>query len=231
MKTPYSTTTPSPRFLLLGDSHAGPIGAAARTQGLPFSGGPLGAGRDFSGPFFDLTEGGLVLRDGEMNGLLSGFLHELGVNRLAQLQIPLVSTLGLSLHFYATTENWECYRVRGGQFDPDFLGSRLFDGLIAAMAQEALAFYERLLALGLRVWVVLPPQRVPSLSDAQVFMAAQECLLRRLTALGVEVIDIRAATTDAAGLQRPEFCEADDPLHGNLAFGQLLLQALVEHGL
>lgn len=247
--TPSSAIPPRARFLLLGDSHAGPIGRAARAAGIPFQGGPLGAGREFNAGFFDLADGEPVFRKAEAERLYRGFLAELGVPNLAgigippggvplggiplggtPLGIPLVCTFGLSAHFFATRENWRIYRDRDGAFPPGFLASRLFDDIVCAMARDALAFYRHARGLGLRVLAALPPQRVPALSDREVFMAAQEVMQRRLLEMGVEVVDLRAKVAGADGLQREEFSEPDDPIHGNLAFGQLILADLLARG-
>lgn len=229
--TPSSTTTTPARFLLLGDSHAGPIGRAAKAAGLPFVGGPIGSGRDFNADFFDVRDDGLVFRDTEVDGLYRGFLTELAVADIGKLAIPLVSTFGLSAHFFATTENWQIYREADGGFLPGFLSSQLFDDIVCAMARDALVFYRHTIDLGLRVVAVLPPQRVPGMSDPAVFMAAQETIRRALVALGVEIVDLRARTTDGAGRQRAALCEPDDPIHGNLAFGRLIVADLLSRGL
>ena len=92
MKTPYSTTTP--RFLLLGDSHAGVIGKAAKLRQVPFSGGPLGAGRDFGVDFFRLSTDDVIFRDGDMQQLYRQALAQLDVLNLGQVAVPLVSTIG-----------------------------------------------------------------------------------------------------------------------------------------
>jgi hypothetical protein len=218
------------RFLLIGDSHAGPIGKAARARGIPFHGGPLGAGRDFNTDFFDAADGDLTFRKKEANTLFRRFLGELGVSRFSEIPVPLVSTIGSSAHFPATRENWEIYADRSGTPDGTFLASPLFDAIIRAMTRDAIAFHEYALSLKLRVFTVMPPQRVPALSDRAVFMAAQETVRRALEALGVEIIDVRSRVTDASGLQRPEYCEIDDPLHGNLAFGQMILDDLIARG-
>lgn len=234
MTTQCSTTTASARFLLLGDSHAGPIGRAATAAGIPFCGGPMGAGRDFNAGFFDLdgTGGGdIVFRKPEADELYRGFLAELGLAGIGELPVPVVSTFGLSAHFFATTENWQIYRAGDGCFPSGFLTSRLFDGIVRAMARDALALYRELLRRGLRVLAVLPPQRVPGMSDREVFLAAQESVRGALAAIGVEIVDLRARVTDETGLQRPELCEADDPIHGNLAFGRLVLAELLDRGL
>ncbi|EPH41111.1 hypothetical protein ABT390_35060 [Streptomyces aurantiacus] len=238
--TPYSTTTApadpaagsaAARFLLLGDSHAGPIGRAAKAAGIPFSGGPVGAGREFNAEFFDVRENDVVFRKPETDALYRGFLGELGIDGLAGLAAPLVCTFGFSSHFVATTANWDIYRVPGGGFAPGFLDSRLFDGLVRATVRDALAFYGHARALGLRVVSAMPPQRVPGMSDPVVFMAAQDVTRRALLELGVDVVDLRARVTDGEGFQRPEFSEATDTIHGNLAFGRLILAELLALGL
>ncbi|MEU6073732.1 hypothetical protein [Micromonospora sp. NPDC047074] len=231
MTTPSSTGTAPARFLLLGDSHAGPIARAATAAGLPFAGGPVGSGRDFNVGFFDIRHDDLVFRDAAVQERHRGFLAELGVAGIGQLTVPLVSTFGLSAHFFATTENWRIYRSTDGTFAPGFLAGGLFDGIVRAMARDALAFYRHVLDRGLRVLAVLPPQRVPGMSDPQVFAAAQETIRRALVALGVEIVDLRARTTDGTGRQRAAFCEPDDPIHGNLAFGRLIVADLLARGL
>ncbi|MEU4382679.1 hypothetical protein [Micromonospora echinofusca] len=231
MTTPSSTATAPARFLLLGDSHAGPVARAATAAGVPFVGGPIGSGRDFNVGFFDVRDEGLVFRDAAAQERHRGFLGELGVADLGQLTVPLVSTFGLSAHFFATTQNWAIYRAGDGAFPAGFLAGGLFDGIVRAMARDALAFYRHALDLGLRVLAVLPPQRVPGMSDPQVFMAAQETIRRALVALGVEIVDLRVRVTDGTGRQRAAFCEPDDPIHGNLAFGRLIVADLLARGL
>jgi len=225
VKTPDSTTTPS--FLLLGDSHVGVVGLAARARGLPFGGGPLGAGRDFGVDFFRLTADDVAMRDAELEHLYRQALAQLDAPTLGRIPGPLVSSIGLSVHYLATTQNWLCYQGPDGEFDPGFLEGPLFATIIDTLSRPALAFYEQALALGLKVYAVLPPQRVPPMSDPRVFMAAQARLVERLRGLGVELVDVREAANDDRGLQRVEFCEVDDPLHGNLAFGELVLEQLL----
>ncbi|WP_026145608.1 hypothetical protein [Pseudomonas asplenii] len=227
MKTPYSTTTPSPSFLLLGDSNAGPIGKAAQARGLTACGGPLGAGRDFNVDFLVSRPGDVGFRDGDMDQRYRQALELAGVARLGELSVPLVSTLGMSVHFLASRPNWHCYQDERGEFDAGFLDGALFESIIEQMSRHALAFYERVLAMGVRVLVVLPPQRVPEFSDPRVFLPAQEVLIRRFRELGVELVDVRAAANGEDGWQHPRFCEVDDPLHGNLAFGELIVEALL----
>jgi hypothetical protein len=229
--TQCSTTTTPARFLLLGDSHAGPIGRAAKAAGIGFRGGPIGYGRDFNAGFLELRGDDVVFRDPEAHAYYRGFLDELGVAAIGQLGVPVVSTFGFNVHTFATTENWQFYRLAGADFAPGFLTSRLFDEIVRVMARDALAFYRHARELGLRVLAVLPPQRVPAMADPQVFLAAQDTIAGTLSDFGVEIVDLRARVTDATGFQRPELCEAGDPIHGNLAFGRLILADLLDRGL
>ncbi|WP_217555507.1 hypothetical protein [Streptomyces sp. GbtcB6] len=236
MTMPYSTTTPPvpARFLLLGDSHAGCVGRAAQQAGLPFVGGPVGSGRDFLGPFLDVGDDGdgdLVFRDADTRRLVREFLDVLGATGFAGLGVPLVCTFGLSAHTVATRQNWDIHRDRHGTVAEGFLRSGLFGDLVRASVRGALAFYDRTAALGLRVLALMPPQRVPGMSDPAVFLAAQDVVGAELTARGVELVDLRARVTDGAGQQRPVFCQADDTIHGNLAFGRLVVAELLDRGL
>ncbi|MGW8065317.1 hypothetical protein ACVV2G_24375 [Streptomyces ziwulingensis] len=243
MTTPCSTTTAPARFLLLGDSHAACVGRAARAAGLPFAGGPVGSGRDFLGPFFDTdntnntddtngTNGtGIRFRAPEAQRLYREFLDALGAGGLAGLPVPLVCTFGFSVHTVATRQNWDVHRDRRGDLPEPFLRSALFPALVRAMVRGALAFYDHTAALGLRVVAVMPPQRVPGMSDARVFHAAQDVVRDEVAARGVEIVDLRPRVTDRSGEQRPAFCLPDDTIHGNLAFGRLVVAELLDRGL
>ncbi|MGW7548041.1 hypothetical protein ACWGKQ_44065 [Streptomyces sp. NPDC054770] len=233
MTTPYSTTTPPvpARFLLLGDSHAGCVGRAAQQAELPFVGGPVGSGRDFLGPFLDSGDGDLLFRDAEAQRLVREFLDALGVPGFAGLGVPLVCTFGLSAHTVATRQNWDIHRDRDGTVSEGFLRSGLFGDLVRASVRGALAFYDRAAALGVRVLALLPPQRVPGMSDPGVFFAAQDVIGAELAARGVELVDLRPRVTDGTGHQRAVFCQADDTIHGNLAFGRLVVAELLDRGL
>ncbi|WP_331728222.1 hypothetical protein [Streptomyces sp. NBC_01176] len=231
MTTPASTTTTPARFLLLGDSHAACVGQAARAAHLSFAGGPVGSGRDFLGPFFDVRGTGVTLRDAEAQRLYRSALEALGIRVLDRLEVPLVCTFGFAAHTVATAENWAVHRDDRGDYLPGFLDSELFASLIRATVRGALAFYDHTTALGMRVLALMPPQRVPEMSDPRVFFAAQEVIRQELLARGVEVVDVRARVTDATGLQRAAFCQAGDTIHGNLAFGRLLVAELLDRGL
>nr|WP_279309949.1 hypothetical protein [Pseudomonas koreensis] len=166
-----------------------------------------------------------------MERLYRQALEPFEVPQLAKVGVPLVSTIGLSLHYLATAPNWTCYQTPDGEFDEGFFAGPLFESIVDTLSRPALAFYEQARAMNLKVFAVLPPQRVPELSDSRVFMAAQALLIERLQGLGIELIDVRAAANDEQGFQRSAYCEVDDPLHGNLAFGELIVEQLLKQGL
>ncbi|NJQ03833.1 hypothetical protein HCK00_25785 [Streptomyces sp. PLAI1-29] len=159
------------------------------------------------------------------------FLGTLGAGGLAGLPVPLVCTFGFSVHTVATRQNWDIHRDRHGEFPESFLRGALFSALVRAMVRGALAFYSHTAALGLRVVAIMPPQRVPTMADAQAFHAAQDVVRDEVAARGVEIVDLRARVTDRSGDQRPAFCQPDDPIHGNLAFGRLVVSELLDRGL
>jgi len=225
-----STTTAPARFLLLGDSHVGPVGRAAAAARIPHSGGPVGSGRDFFGDFFDAQERDILFRLPDMDRCFRGFLTELNIDCVAELAVPLISTIGFAPHFVATKQNWTLYCSTVCDWE-DFLSSSLFGSIVMAMLAPVMAFYRQLCAFGLRVVAVMPPQRVPLQADADVFMAAQNIIAQCVAEIGVEVIDPRRHITDETGFQRKELCEVNDEIHGNLAWGRIVLSELLDHGL
>lgn len=193
---------------------------------LPFCGGPLGAGREFLDHFFTVDDHDIVFGNPDADARFRGFLSALHTERLDELPVPVVSTLGFAVHFLATRHNWVFYAQ-----EPDFLSSELFADTVTEMAAGALAFYRTLRAFNLRVLAVLPPQRVPAHADPAVFLAAQDVLRDRVAATGAEIVDIRDLTTDADGLQLEELCEPADAIHGNLAWGRVVLAELLDYGI
>lgn len=227
---PSSTTTAAARFLLIGDSHVGPLGRAAKAARIPCRGGPIGAGRDFFDNFFVAKDRDIGFHVPEADRYFRGFLDELDIGCLAELAVPLVSTIGFSVHFIATTHNWSCYRDTAG-YPTDFLSGPLFEDIVTTMADPALKFYRHVREFNLRVLAVLAPQRVPRQSDPHIFMAAQHIVAEQVAKIGVEIVDLRERLNDHTGFQRRELCEQNDEIHGNLAWGRIVLAELLDLGL
>ena len=53
-------------------------------------------------------------------------------------------------------------------------------------------------------------------------------MMREVSALGVTMVDVRAQTTDARGILRPEYAYDQDHVHANDAFGEIVLRKFGE---
>lgn len=212
-----------PKFLLIGDSHAAAIGRAAQEANLAIIGGPIGSGRDFFAPFFAIKDGSVQWLTVEAQEHMAKFLQQAKADTFETAGLPVLSTLGFSMHFLATRHNWQLYQDATGQVDPAFLQSNLFEALIDQMLFFPMHFYRHAIASGLKVYGVLAPQRIPVLSDPAVLFAAQRRMIAQYSALGLTLLDVRPTTTQHDGLLLPEYCQPNDPLHANTRFGHLVL--------
>lgn len=236
----HPKSTESSRFLLLGDCFAAAVGQAAKAADFPFVGGPLAPALEFYREFIRSSQDDIEFCDSvtlkysshqsSPNALYRGFLSELGITRIGELRIPLVTTFGFSTYLHAEQDNWRIYRTPDGGFPDGFLDSILFKDIILTLSRGAIDFYRHVLEMGIRVIAVMPPQRILDSSDLSVFMRAQVLIAEKIRSLNGEIVDIRYRTTDDRGLQRPELCEPKSPIHGNRAFGRLILADLVDRG-
>ncbi|WP_246108616.1 hypothetical protein [Streptomyces sedi] len=201
---------------------------------VPFHGGPLGVGRDFVTDFARLTDGRLTFRGPLAQKLYRDHLARFGARELGEVPVPLVSTFGCALTSLAGVELWRVHRVGDGfpeGFPDGFLESPFFRTLARALTRHALEFYRHAVEVSPRVVAVLPPQRVPEGADPAVFAALQETVREAVEECGAEIVDPRPKATDEHGRQRPEFSDPDSPLHGNVAFGRLIVADLLDRGL
>jgi hypothetical protein len=217
------------QFLLLGDSHTAAIREAAQALGVGFAGGPIAIGRDLNLDFFDIENDDLRFRDAETDAHYRLALRDIGIESIAALEVPLVSTIGLNIAWVMRPGRWDAYCTGEAAPPKLFLSQAVFEAAVTASIAGSLAFYAYAVARGLRVFAVLPPQ-LPVKSDKAMFLAGQAVVARRLAECGVELIDLRKQVTDAAGLQRPEFCAENSVGHANAAFGHLVIDRLFEVG-
>ncbi|MEP5762428.1 MAG: hypothetical protein ABJ327_24555 [Litoreibacter sp.] len=214
----------NPEFILLGDSHAGAIGIAARKNNLQFLGGPLASGREFYLPFHDHVEGKISFRDDDMETLHRQLCSMLGVDNLLSINLPILCTIGSGFHVAATSALWGSFMNDQRSIDDGFFQSTLFQDMCAGLFDPARQFYKTLRDAGYNVQFALPPQRCPDTSDVRVMLAFQSCVLSQLRDLGCSIVDTRKITASNAQ-QRVEFCKENDPVHANDAFGEAVLKA------
>jgi len=190
-------------FALIGDSHAGAIGRAARARDLRFHGGPLASARSFYSDFFEAGPDGLRFTDAEVQEMHAQLCALLEIPTLSQVQVPLISTIGSGFHVPATGALWSSFVRPDGGFEAGFVGSDLCAAICDRMLGPMLGFHALLIGHGIGVRFVLPPQRVPDTSNALIQTLIQTRAVAALTDLGCTIIDMRASTCDAQGRQLP----------------------------
>ena len=225
MKTRCWRIMKKAEFALIGDSHAGAIGKAAREAGLGFEGGPLGSAREFYGGFFEAVESGVSFKSPDTEEMHRELCTLLKVGNLCDVDIPILSTIGSGFHVPATSALWEVFQGTPGCFEAQFQESGLFDEICQKLMAPMLDFHRCLIERSASIYFVLPPQRVPETSSSVVLQLFQTRAADALSATGCKIIDTRLVTSDSDGWQLREYCKDNDPLHANTAFGVEILKA------
>lgn len=212
-------------FALIGDSHAGAIGRAARARELRFQGGPMASAKSFYSDFFEVGTKALFFTDSDVQEMHNELCRLLEIPNLEALTVPLISTIGSGFHVPATNAIWASFRNPASEFDAGFLNSDLCAAICDRMLSPMCTFHEHLIQQGITVQFVLPPQRVPETSDQQIHAMVQSRASATLADIGCTIIDVRKRTCDINGQQLPSYCEEKDPLHANIAMGEIVLAA------
>ena len=212
-------------FALIGDSHAGAIGKAARAAGLAFAGGPLASAREFYTPFWRGVDSGLAFTNPETEEMHGELCRLLGVGNVVDIRVPILSTIGSGFHVPATRALWTAFEVAPDTYDDGLLDSDLFAGICARMLAPMLEFHRVLLDRGIAVQFALPPQRLPDTASGPILQAVQAQAITALAAAGCNILDVRDACAGPDGWLAPEFCQEGDPLHANTTYGQAVLRA------
>lgn len=223
---------PDARFLLLGDSHALAIRSAAISAAIPVAGGAIDSGRNLNIGFHQRSGHDLVFNDPNVDAVYRGYLSSLEIDRIGDLTIPLLSTIGMNLHYLSRVELWEGVTLldRPGA---RFLSRSALTETVRAQLSGALAFYADLSSLGVRTISVLPPRRIPNTPTswrAEFFLAIEDIAKDMVEQAGATVIDHRPRSLDAEGGLKAVFRHPDpeDQVHGSEAFGWLVLCEMFE---
>jgi len=212
-------------FALIGDSHAGTIGRAARERDLKFGGGPMASGKEFYSNFFRIDDGKIQFTVSDTRELYAELCELWSNKRLEELDVPIISTIGSGFHFPAAREIWASFQNEQGEFEAGFTKSELFDDIITRMLEPMVLFHQQLIKSEKHLLFVLPPQRFPGSAIPEVFQIVQEHAQNKLANMGCAIIDLRKNTCDELGRQLPEYSQDNDPIHGNIALGQEILKA------
>lgn len=213
-----------PRFFLIGDSHSGTIMRAANAMGADYCGGSIMAGKYMNDHFCKVEDGvfSIFVEMGQarLDKRLSD--AELPPN-LLDVELPILSTIGFNTKLFVSLFTREGLAIAGSAGER-FLTAQCFRALVLGARRGSLEFYRLLRGAGKSVHVALSPQRFTK-EEAVVARAFDRIMIAEVAAMGVGVIDTRAATTDADGVLRPKFAslDPDDRVHGNNRFGKLVI--------
>jgi hypothetical protein len=211
------------KFFIFGDSHSGRLLRAARGLGLDFAGGSVMAGEHFHTRFFTVTDGRFEMLAELGKERLGKRLSDAGLSNLMDVDVPFLSTVGFN-----TTNFSNAFEREGFAFAPapvpgkTMISHACFDAVVKSARAGAIAFYRALHDAGKRVYAVPSPQRFPE-NQLQICRAFEAVMMREISALGVTIVDVRAQTTDARGILRPEYAYEQDHVHANDAFGEIVL--------
>ena len=208
---------------IIGDSHADALRNAFLSHGWRVHGGALHMGRIFEAPFFDVSEGHLSFHDELAQANFARALSSAGVARMADLQMPVLSTMGFNTNRLAG-RLW----IKEGDKpsdEPPTWSQAVVEAVVDGARASLLEFY-RHLPIGC-TYAVLSPQRA-RVAWLPTIAQIEDIFTRKLTNLGVHIVDVRRETTDSDGLLRSEFWRVDgkDHVHANEDYGHVVMRRL-----
>jgi hypothetical protein len=216
-----------PRFFLLGDSHAGTLMRAARVLNLDFAGGSIMAGQYMNEAFFKIENGRFEILSELGAPRLAKRLAEAGLgDNLLDLDMPILSTIGFNAGSFAAQFLKEDFAITGSPGEK-FISAACFAALVEDARCGALEFYRALKQAGKSVYAVPAPQRFGE-DEKTVFQAFDAIMIRRVSEMGVGIVDVRAETTGSNGVLLPEFASSSDRVHANDAFGEIVFAKFFE---
>lgn len=216
-----------PRFFIIGDSHAGTLMRAARALGLDFAGGSIMAGQYMNETFFRIDNGRFALLSEIGAPRLAKRLAEAGLSdNLLDLDMPVLSTVGFNAGVFAAQFLKEDLAIAGSPGEK-FISRACFEALIEDARCGALEFYRTLKRAGKSVYAVPAPQRFGK-DEKTVSQAFDAIMIRRVSEMGVGIVDVRAETTGREGVLLPKFASSGDRVHANDAFGEVVFARFFE---
>lgn len=213
----------NPRFFIFGDSHAGTLSRAAKALKLDFAGGSVMAGMYMDDTFCEVREGKFEMLSKLGTERLAKRLSDggLGAN-LLDIDLPILATVGFNTANFCSRFCAQDLAIEGSP-GTRFISSACFEAVVDGARRGPLAFYALLKAAGKTVYVVPSPQRYKD-GHMGIGHAFEEVMERRMTALGVPLVDVRAETIGENGMLRHEFASTLDRVHANDAFGALVIE-------
>ena len=205
---------------VFGCSHAARLQKGAEVLGLAVAGGGMMRGRLWDeGRFAVSAAGDLVLEDETGAARLAAALAVAGVARIADLKVPVVTTLGFQFDVLLDAVA-PGYAVAPPAPDDDrqFLPRDVFEAYVLERRAKLVGLVGWLVSHGLTVVAVTPPPRHPA---AALAAACEEVAGVALERAGAEVHRTRDWALDASGGLDPVYAaqKDGDRVHGNGFFG------------
>jgi hypothetical protein len=215
-----------PRFFLIGDSHSGTIMRAAKAMGADCCGGSIMAGKYMNDRFCKVENGVFSIFVEMGQERLNKRLADAGLpDNLLDIDLPILSTIGFNTRPFVAYFMRDGFSIAGSG-EGRFLSAACFRAAVLGSRRGALEFYRLLRAAGKTVHAALSPQRFAK-EEVAVARAFDRVMIEAMAAMGVGIVDTRAATTDEDGVLRPKFAstDPDDRVHGNNRFGKLVIES------
>jgi hypothetical protein len=217
-----------PNFFLFGDSHAGTLMRAARTLGVDFAGGSIMSGSQMNDIFFKVRRERFIMTSALGRERLQTRLSDAGLGgNMLDLDMPIISTVGFNALSFSNSFWDEGFSI--SHVPPRRRISMACFGAVVEASRKGPREFYRLLAQEQKkdVYAVLSPRR-PLPEKRDIFDAFDAVMTGMVTAFGVKIIDVTAETTGSDGLLLPEFASTADHVHGNDAFGEIVLRKFAQ---
>jgi hypothetical protein len=217
--TTESEVSPAQKeFFLIGDSHSGTIGYAARKLGMDFRGGPVASGRQLESVFFRIQDNRFLIT---LDGRASTKRVERFENLLA-FEGPILSTVGFNTHTFVGPAVE--YSKKTGVSLGD-MSSGAFAQWVRDERDGALQFYSTMANHSRKVFFTVSPQRFADSEEKEIGRRFESVLITAIAGMGAKFIDVREETCDAEGILLPELASRGkrDTNHASIEWGRLVL--------
>lgn len=221
---------------VMGDSHAMLLRKHLAPD-IKFAFSVAAPAKHFFGKFFEVDKSGLRMVPDHVQALFPNLeanklqaMQNARVRLNEQLQpvleakAPVISTLGSATYRFCRAH---AAAHRSDPSKPTVISKKMINAILQEFCQFYLEFHKALRDRCESVTFVVGPSRFPP-AQKDLWLNYDGYMVDQLTQIGVNVIDIRPQTCDADMRMLPTY-EADDILHANSAWYDVLCSSLSDH--
>jgi hypothetical protein len=204
-------------LFLIGDSHASPLGYAARSLGLVLHGGPIGRGVSLETSFFAIEKGLFRLTKPEHAERQKLF------ETLADFNGPILSTVGFNSHLFARQLAEYC-----GEAGVPLaaISDHLFARCVHDARSGALAFYAAMSDLKKEVYFTCSPQLPQREKDMPYLRRFENVMIDSIMKYGAIFLDVRGDIV-SGGKVLLQYV-AEDGVHGTELWGRRVIERFIK---